>query len=68
MKHLYNDFKVDNQFELDLYSKWLLSELDIEYTEWLELMVYHRCSGGGSNKDIDILKKTIAVLVQELKK
>jgi len=68
MDHLYKDFEVDKDYSLELFLNWTESELDIPYTEWLQLLTYHYCQGGGSNEAVNDIKKTVAVLVQELNK
>ncbi len=68
MKHLFKDLISDSEFENNLFTKWLESEQEYDYTTWLKLLVMHRSRGGASNKDMDLLKKTIMVLINHLEK
>lgn len=68
MKHLLIDLQQDLQFENDLFLQWIDTEQEYDYTTWLKLLVMHSCLGGASNKDVDILKKTIVALINNIEK
>jgi hypothetical protein len=68
MKHLFTDLVLEESFANELFLKWLDSNQEYDYITFLKLQVMHRCEGGGANKDIDLLKKTIMVLISQLEK
>ena len=68
MKHLEQDLILDKDFALELFLQWTESDTDYDYITWLKLLVMHRCVGGASNNNVELLKKTIIVLTDEVSK
>ena len=70
MKHLEQDLILDKDFALKLFLQWTESDTDYDYDyiTWLKLLVMHRCVGGASNNNVELLKKTITVLIDEVSK
>ena len=68
MDHLDMDLIVDHEFGKKLFINWIESDTELEWKFWLKRMVMHRAVGGASNKDVDYLKKTIMILIDEIEK
>lgn len=68
MKHLEQDLILNKDFSLELFLQWTESESDHDYITWLKLLVMHRCVGGAAYNNIELLKKTIIVLINEVSK
>ena len=66
MDHLDMDLKVDHEYGNELYIRWLDSNSNFNYIYWLKRLVMHYTVGGAANKDVDILKKTIMILINEI--
>ena len=66
MDHIDMDLIVDHEYANELFNRWLTGGSDLDYITWLKRMVMHYAVGGASNKDVDILKKTIMTLINEI--
>lgn len=66
MDHLDTYITVDNEYGNELYMRWLDSNSNISYIYWLKRLVMHYAVGGASNEDVDTLKKTIMILINEI--
>ena len=69
MIHLEKDLILDKDFATELFIQWTeLENNDYDYITWLKLLVMYRCVGGAANKNVELLKKTIIVLIDEVSK
>ena len=69
--HLCTYITVDLEYKDELFLRFLDSlefEEDLPFTYYLKRLVMYRANGGASNKSVEILKKTIMVLIDELEK
>jgi len=69
MRHLEQDLILDEDFALELLLQWTEAEFcDYDYIMWLKILIMHRCDGGTSYNNAELLKKTIIVLIDEVSK
>ena len=63
MEHLKKDLILDRVYANELFVRWIRSDGDHDYIQWLRILVMHLCEGGGANAHVEELKKTIVVLL-----
>jgi hypothetical protein len=62
-----NSRKIDVNYANELYNRWYNSNSDLTFIDWLHALTLHYCQGGASRQHMDLLQKTVNVLVEAIK-